>query len=213
MQRQPVRLGIAIALLAIGPSTVTAQITNQPVYVWPKHGTGLSINFDYGRGLNTNSGELNAFGGRATLGLGPITVSAGASSVDLGPSSEISFGGNASFNVLSAPLLPVGVAIFAGFGTIDPGTGSIKSYPIGAAISVKPPTPAIGIELWAAPRVNIVNDGTDTETSFAVSGGANLDLPIGIGIHAALDYVSKDNEELLLGAGLHYKFTIPGLGL
>ena len=61
--------------------------------------------------------------------------------------------------------------------------------------------------------MNIVNDGTDTDTDFAISGGVNLDLPMGLGIHAALDYIAKDNAETLLGAGLHYKFAIPGLGL
>jgi len=212
--RQHIARWSAVAVLTVVVATAAnAQVFNQPVYVSPKHGTGLSIAFDYGKGLNTNSGKLKAYGGRATLGFAMINVSAGVSSVDLGATSEISYGALASVNVISAPLVPIGISIFGGFGTIDPGGGSIKNYPIGVAIAVKPPTPGLGIEIWAAPRVNIVNDGTDTDTDFAVSGGLNLDLPMGLGIHAALDYVAKDNEELLFGAGLHYKFVIPGLGL
>ncbi len=227
MRRSSVGLGGALLAIAVTASSAAGQIANQPVYVSPKHGTGLSINFDYGKGLNTESRKLNAIGGRATLGLGFISVSAGASSVDLGASSEISFGGNVEVNVFNAPLVPVGVSVFGGFGTIDRGAGSERSFPVGAAIAVKPPTPGLGIELWAAPRLNIVNvessgfGGGGTETDFGISGGVNLSQPTGLGIHVALDFVSvgdtdgdgSNDNPLIFGLGAHYKFTIPGLGM
>ena len=104
--------------------------------------------------------------------------------------------------------------MFAGYGSVSLNGTSVKSYPIGAAISVKPPTPSIGIEIWAAPRVDIKNAVGSTNTNFGISGGINLDLPIGIGLHGALDYVAVSNAApMLLGVGAHYKFTIPGLGL
>ncbi len=215
--RNQVLCGTALALaIVLGVSAGEAQIANQPVYVSPKHGTGLSVAFDYGKGLNDSSGKLNAYGGRATLGLGFVTVSAGASSVSLGSGagSEWSYGANLSVNIVSAPLVPVGVSVFGGFGTISVSGNSQKSYPVGAAFAVRPPTAGIGIEIWAAPRVDIKNAASTTATNFGISGGINLDLPIGLGIHAAVDYVVvSDAAPLLLGAGAHYKFTIPGLGI
>ena len=151
-----------------------------------------------------------------TLGLGFITVGAGASSVNLGSGagSEWSYGANLSVNIVSAPLVPVGVSVFAGFGTISVAGNSQNSYPVGAAIAVKPPTAGVGIEIWAAPRVDIKNAAATTATNFGISGGVNLDLPIGLGIHVALDYVAvSDAAPLLLGLGAQYKFVIPGLGL
>ena len=206
-------LAVAMTMTA---SLAEAQITNQPVYVSPKHGTGLSLAFDYGKGLNDSSGKLNAYGGRATLGIGFVTIGAGASSISLGSGagSEMSYGATASINIVSAPLVPVGGSVFGGFGTVSVAGNSQNSYPVGAAIAVKPPTAGLGIEIWAAPRVDIKNASSTTATNFGISGGVNLDLPIGLGIHLALDYVAvSDAAPLLLGAGAQYKFIIPGLGI
>ncbi len=210
------RGGAVILAMVLTASVAEAQIANQPVYVSPKHGKGLSFAFDYGKGLNDSSGKLSAYGGRATLGLGFITVMAGASSVSSGSGagSELSYGGTASINIISAPLVPVGVSVFGGYGTVKINNVRQNSYPIGAAFAVRPPTAGIGIEIWAAPRVDIKNAASTTATNFGISGGVNLDLPIGLGIHAAVDYVAVSNAApLLLGVGAHYKFTIPGLGI
>lgn len=231
MRRSSVGLGGALLAIAVTASPAAGQIANQPVYISPKHGTGLSLALDFGKGLNDNSTKLNAYGGHVTLGLGFITVSAGAASVSnanlTAGDSEISVGGTVQVKVFDAPLAPVGVSIFGGFGTIDRGGGSIKSFPVGAAVAVKLPTPGLGIELWAAPRLNIVNvessglGGGGTETDVGISGGVNLSLPTGLGIHVALDFVSvgdtdgdgSNDNPLILGVGAHYKFAIPGLGM
>ncbi|MEE8133432.1 MAG: hypothetical protein V3T56_00145 [Gemmatimonadales bacterium] len=216
MHKHVVRtLGAVVIMMGVA-SSANAQVFNQPVYLSPKHGMGLSLAFDYGRGMNVDSDKLNAYGGRATLGLPFVTVSAAASSVNLGSGSgsEFSWGATASINIISAPLVPVGVSVFAGYGRIADGGTAQRSYPIGAAISVKPPTPGLGIEIWAAPRVDIKNALGSTATNFGISGGLNLDLPIGFGIHGAVDYVAGENlKPLILGLGLQYKFAIPGLGL
>ena len=71
MTKKGLTLVLSGVLLAVA-TVAEAQIPNQPVYLSPKHGTGLSVAFDYGKGLNDNSGKFKAYGGRATLGLGEM---------------------------------------------------------------------------------------------------------------------------------------------
>ena len=212
-------LPFAAAATALGLCAMpaAAQMIGNPVYYSPKHGLGLSIQGDFGRGLNDASGKTNYFGGRAVLGLPMITVSAGAGVVD-NSSSEVTFGGTVSVNVLSAPLLPVAVALQGGAGYMSSGGGSVLSAPIGIALAVKPPTPGINVEVWGAPRIQITRvsagGSSATETDVGASAGANLGLPTGLGLHAAVDWINAEPEGAIrVGVGVHYKFTIPGLGM
>ena len=70
MHKHLVRTLGAVAIMMGVASSANAQVFNQPVYLSPKHGMGLSLAFDYGRGMNVDSDELNAYGGRATLVVG-----------------------------------------------------------------------------------------------------------------------------------------------
>ena len=217
---------LTTAAVALGSFTATAQaqMIGNPVYFSPKHGIGLSIQGDYGRGLNDASGKTNYFGGRVTLGLPIVTVSAGGGLLDA-VENDVTFGGNVSVNVLSAPLLPVAIALQAGAGYVSQGSLTTLSVPIGAALALKPPTPGLNVELWVAPRVQITrvsNGSSATDTRFAASAGVNLGLPTGLGLHAAVDYTyvsgagglsSSDLSPFLIGVGIHYKLTIPGLGI
>ncbi len=109
-------VGAAFLCAMIATPAVAQQVGNV-VYVSPKHGTGISIIGDFARGLNDASGKTNYFGGRAILSLPLLTLSAGVGVVkaddalDPGAESEITFGGLASLNVISAPLMPVAVAV------------------------------------------------------------------------------------------------------
>lgn len=217
-------VGAALLFAPVATPAVAQQAGNI-VYVSPKHGTGISIMGDYARGLNDASGKTNYFGARAIVGLPLITVSAGGGIVQNGES-EFTVGGNASLNILSAPLLPVAVAIHGGVGYLDAGGQTTLNFPIGVAIAVRPPSPGVSFEPWIAPRINIrrVSNGTSsTSSNFGVSGGINIGLPNGIGLHAAFDYVavssdipgvsSSDVSPLIVGVGLQYKISVPGLGM
>lgn len=221
--------GLALALgLVAGPAA--AQMLGNPVYFSPKGGTGLTISGDYGRGVNDESGKTDYFGGRATLGLPMVSISAGAGSVSAeGADSEIGFGGALAVNILKAPLLPVAVNLQGGVGYLkegDPTTleATTLNVPVGVGIAINVPSPAVSVEPWAAPRVNIqrveVTSGTgsasDTEVGFGASAGVNVGLPMGLGFHVAADWMTVGDpavKPLYIGVGAHYKFTIPGLGV
>src|SRR2546427_5438371 len=65
---------IVSAVLVAAPAA--AQWTGMPVWNDPKGGTGLTISGDYGR-PDSAYGKGNAWGGRASLGLGTLTLTAG----------------------------------------------------------------------------------------------------------------------------------------
>jgi hypothetical protein len=96
-------------------------------------------------------------------------------------------------------------------------------------VSIKPPTPGLSVELWGAPRIqfNAVKaaGSSRAQAGIGASGGINFGLPTGLGLHAALDYTRlsakasagtgsltlPETQAMVLGVGLHYTFTIPGL--
>jgi hypothetical protein len=67
-------------------------------------------------------------------------------------------------------------------------------------------------------------DVTVTQTGFGASGGINVNLPMGLGFHAAVDLASlpevsegslimPDLTPMIGGIGIHYKIAVPSLGM
>ena len=79
------------------------------------------------------------------------------------------------------------------------------------------PNPVLAIHPWLAPRVDIgyrrPAAASNTETNFGLSGGLELNLLNGFGVHAAYDRVfAKDvADPATFGIGAHYTFRVPGL--
>src|SRR5215472_9093971 len=67
---------ILVALAIGGAAPASAQLLGMPVWNSPSGGSGLTISGDYGK-PNNSAGGGNAFGGRATLGFGMLSVTAG----------------------------------------------------------------------------------------------------------------------------------------
>ncbi len=217
--------GTLVALVAlIGATPSSAQLFNNPVYVSPSHGTGLSLNGEYARGFD-DSEDTNFIGGRAVIGLGPLTIQAGAGGVlfsgDLDVlDNEITYGGAVALNILDLPLVPVSVNVQGGVGILDSDLlGKQTTIPLSVGVAINVPAPLLDIEPWAAPRLQIVrvsNGSSSTEVGFGASAGINITLPTGLGFHAALDWASVDFDGVTvnpvsIGAGLHYRIAIPGL--
>ncbi len=218
---------------------VAAQLIANPVYFSPKAPIGLTVAADFGSALSTkydtvkSTSHPNHVGLRALLGLPIVSlgVSVGRYNPDTtGVNPETQFAADAALKLLSLPLVPVGIALQAGVGYVQAGSGvgaaKLYNVPIGLGVSLRPPTPGLSVEPWVAPRVHLRGyraSGTSTfQTGIGVSGGVNLGLPTGLGLHAALDWsrlsaktkgalTLPETETMLLGIGLHYTFTIPGL--
>ncbi|NIM52431.1 MAG: hypothetical protein GTN62_14075 [Gemmatimonadales bacterium] len=212
--------GIALVALAVCsiPDTGSAQMSFSPVWGLPG-GVGVTINGDYGRGLNDESGKENYIGGRVVVGLPMVSIFAGGGMVTLDPDSKISFGGGAAVNVIKAPMLPVAVAVQGGVGYIDAAGVKTLNFPIGPVVSINVPSPAVDVKPWIMPRVHIqrVSNGTsDTEVGFGASAGLNVTLPMGVGGHVALDWMTIGDPSVkpfLVGIGAHYTISVPSLGV
>ena len=227
---------LTAAALAVGftASTAGAQLPGNPVYA-PGGAGGLTLAADFGKGVNDASGKTNFIGARAELGLPLIRVAVGAGIFDpklASGENEVALAGSAALQVFGGPLIPISIRAFAGLGyhkiSGSGGTGgdvTTINVPVGLAFAVNVPTPGFSIDPWVAPRVHITrisNGISDTNLNLAVSGGVSFGLPIGIGVHVALDYTvvspgtdetSADVSPILLGIGVHYTISIPGLGI
>jgi hypothetical protein len=235
--------GIALIglVLSLGAGVAQAQLFNQPVYFSPAFGTGVGVYGDFGIGLNDDS-KLDsdfkkpvAFGGHVVLGVSKFQVMGGVSYVDPKDTSatpldkELTYGGNVALTLFRAPASMIVVNVQAGAGYAKFGEGLTEAtqwnFPIGVGLALDLPVVGWFVEPWVAPRVHIFNTkvggGTsETDVGFGVSGGVNANLLLGIGIWAALDWLTVKPEgatesikPLVLGAGLSWKFSVPGLGI
>ena len=228
-------LGVLMLAATTLATPARAQLLANPVYVSPKAPTGLTLAADFGttaqtkvNGVAQGAKPMN-LGVRATLGLPIITLGVGAGRFDPkgGASTVTQFPADAALKLFSPPLVPVGVAFQAGIGyaKLD---STFKEYtvPLALGIAIKPPTPGLSVEGWAAPRVQLglvsASGNSTVQAGYGVSAGLNLGLPTGLGLHAAVDWSKlaqkattglslPQTQTLVVGVGIHYTFTIPGL--
>jgi hypothetical protein len=217
--------GIAVVALATGlvADAASAQLTGNPVYAI-NPGVGVTLNGDFGRGLNNESGKTNYFGGRVVLGVPMLSFWVGGGLWDsriVGADKEVTLGGGAAINLIKAPVLPVALSLQMGAGTMSCGTDcSTLDVVVGPALRINVPTPGVGIEPWIMPRVHVMRASvmgySATETGFGASGGININSPMGLGFHAVLDMLAIGDPSvtpLKGGVGLHYTIAVPSLGL
>src|SRR3989475_13301034 len=108
------------AVLVVPPAA--AQWTGMPVWNDPKGGTGITVSGEYGRPDGAygqgNAGKGNAWGGRAALGVGTVTLTAGVATYKPEGSSDATtaVGGQAAVRVIGGSLLPFAVNLPAGGG-------------------------------------------------------------------------------------------------
>lgn len=227
MKRAVLTLGLA-ALLTV---PAAAQWTGMPVWNSPKGGTGLTIYGDYGVvGTATDSTALtalhgNAFGARASLGLGTLTLTAGVASFKSDSLNDrtTTYGGQVDMRLIGGSLLPVAVNLqggVAGSGKVTSGgptnLPALTRVTGAVGISVPLPTPGVSIEPYFSPGIRFTHrsdatTGTSTnQTKFGFTVGANLGFSALFGIHAAYDYEKTDTGNLAtFGVGGHLSFHLP----
>jgi len=216
-----------IAVLALTMGLVTesasAQVYGNPVYAINPQ-VGVTLNAEYGRGINDDSGKDQVFAGRVVLGVPMVSFWVGGGMWDSridGADKEVAISGGAAINLIKAPILPVALTLQVGAGTISFDTDwRLLSVVAGPALKVNVPTPGIGIEPWIMPRLEYQRmsylDNSDSEVGFGASGGLNVNLPNGLGFHAALDILSIGDPSaspMTAGVGIHYTIAVPSLGL
>lgn len=216
-------LGILVAAsLAAGP--LAAQVSGIPVY---NNGVARGIGLYGDVGLpndEAGGGTAYAVTGRAGFGLFGVTAMLSSYNPDGPAGSDVSVGATANYRVFGGPLVPLAVTLQAGAGYAKPESGVLPDddvtrwrFPVGVGFALTIPNPALAIQPWLAPRLDIVRtsgDGVDasTDTEFGLSGGVELNLLNGLGVHAAYDAIfAEGGTPGVFAIGAHYNFRVPGL--
>jgi hypothetical protein len=217
------KLTIATALPLVALATAArAQLSGIPVYYNPRGGVGIGVAGDLGF-PNTDAGGGTAYGVSGSLGAGPLTFTGmvGAWSPK-GYSGQTSYGGNVAYRLLGGGFLPIAVAVQAGigqvkmpgpvFGLSSAGTVTRTTIPVGLGIGFDPPL--FPLKPWIAPRVEFtkVSGGGGSSTDFRVSAGANFNLLLGLGVHAAAEWgkiKGTTKNAIIFGVGAHFNFHVP----
>jgi len=215
---------VGFLALVLSASPLRAQNPGLPVYNnGVPRGIGLYGDLAF---PNAAGGKGTAYGATVRAGFGPLGATATLSSYNpSGPGgSDVSVGGTLNYKFLGGPLVPLSVTLQGGVSYAKPGEGflpgqEVTAYhvPIGVGFALVIPNPALAIHPWLAPRLDIsyVKSGgaSNTDTNFGLSGGLELNLLNGVGIHAAYDRVfAKDAADPgTFGIGAHYTFRVPGL--
>jgi hypothetical protein len=206
--------GLILAAGLIAAATpAQAQLTGIVNYAIPVGGEMPTTHLvgEFGRGLNEDSGKLNAFAvaaGRTGVG-GRGSVFVGASMLDAPVESIYSFGLVGAVGV-SQPTAPTQISVQAGVGYSSPTDGlTIWSVPVGIALARSTPQGSGNLNYWVMPRVHMTRaalEGFDSEmeTDFGASGGLGFTTASGFGVHAAIDLLAMDPNIFTLGAGVHY---------
>ena len=212
--------GLVVCLVA-QTSPVDAQVRGIPVY---NNGipTGLAIYGDVGfPDEQAGKGKAYAVSGRA--GFGPIGATAMVATFNPdGPGdNSLSVGATLNYKIFGGPLIPLSVTLQGGIGYSKPDVGLLPAdgdelrLPVGLGFALVIPNPALAIQPWIAPRLDIVRvsggDLSDTETNFGMGGGLEFNTLGGFGLHAAYDRVFTDGgDPSVFGVGAHYAFRIAG---
>ena len=221
-----------VLALVLGASPARAQNPGLPVY---NQGVprGIALYGDVGF-PNDEAGSGLAYGASLRAGFGPIgaTGTLSALNPDGDAGADVAVGGTLNYKLLGGPLVPLSVTLQAGVSYAKPGEGlilpagtgipvgsefTLYHVPIGIGFALVIPNPVLSIHPWLAPRVDIAyqktGGGSNTATNFGLSGGLELNLLNGFGVHAAYDRVfAKDvADPATFGIGAHYAFRVPGL--
>jgi hypothetical protein len=211
-----------ILALVAGGRRAEAQVRGIPVY---NNGipSGIGIYGDVGfPDEEAGKGTAYAVSGRAGFGAFGATAILSTFVPDGAGENDVSVGATLNYKIFGAPLTPLSVTLQAGIGYSKPDVGLLPGdedelrFPIGLGFALMIPNPALAIQPWIAPRVDVVRLSgggiSDTETNLGLGGGVELNLLNGFGVHAAYDRVFIDGgDPSTFGLGAHYAFRIPGL--
>lgn len=213
-----------VLALALGAAPAGAQNPGLPVY---NQGVprGIALYGDVAF-PNDQAGGGTVFGVTGRGGFGPLGVTATLSSFDQDGAGggKASVGGTLNYKLLGGPLVPLSVTLQGGVSYLKRSGGLLPNqdvsayrFPVGIGFALVIPNPVLSIHPWLAPRIDIdyrkAGGASNTETNFGLSGGLELNLLNGFGIHAAYDRVfAKDvADPATFGIGAHYAFRVPGL--
>ena len=188
---------IAVAALLVATPAM-GQLLNFPITALPAGDAdgATSIGAGWGRGLNEDSGKLNAFA--AGVGRSAETVSYQLAGAYVN-SSDIALRGTLAYNALAE-----NIGIQGGIEWKSPDAGTQLNFPIGISFSGG----SESVTYSVMPRVQFTrtsaSSATTTETDFGASAGIAFVTEGGVGLGLSGDWVSGTSS-ILVGAAVYYQ--------
>jgi len=212
---------VVVAALA-GPSAA-AQWVGVPIWNSPSGETGVTFAGDYARS-NLIGSKSDAFGGRVSLGVTTVTLTAGMFMwrPETFPTRVASYGGTVAFRLIGGTALPLAVNLQLGAAhnpRVTSGTDTLYQTTTGVGavgISLPLPLPLIRIEPYVSPGVryhkywNVAPGVSPDGINFGWVIGGNVGVGP-IGAHVALDSerMSSGKYRRLFGAGAAVSIRVP----
>ena len=189
---------IAVAALLVATPAM-GQLLNYPITALPAGDAdgATSIGAGWGRGLNEDSGKLNAFGVGITRAMETVSYSVAGVYVN---SSDIGLGGRLAYNGLAE-----NIGIQGGIEWKSPDAGTQLNLPIGISFSGASESGSVSYSVM--PRVQFTRTSgttTTTETDFGASAGIGFVTEGGVGLALSGDWVSGTSS-ILVGAAVYYQ--------
>ena len=190
-------LSIAVAALLVATPAM-GQLLNYPITALPAGDAdgATSIGAGWGRGLNEDSGKLNAFGVGITRAAETVSYSVAGVYVN---SSDIGLGGRLAYNGLAE-----NIGIQGGIEWKSPDAGTQMNFPIGISFSGA----SESVRYSVMPRVQFTrtsaSSATTTDTDFGASAGIGFVTEGGVGLALSGDWVSGTSS-ILVGAAVYYQ--------
>ena len=188
---------IAVAALLVATPAM-GQLLNYPITALPAGDAdgATSIGAGWGRGLNEDSGKLNAFGAAVTRAAETVSYQFAGAYVN---SSDIALKGTLAYNALAE-----NIGIQGGIEWKSPDAGTQMNFPIGISFSGG----SESVTYSVMPRVQFtratVSSATTTDTDFGASAGIGFVTEGGVGLALSGDWVSGTSS-ILVGAAVYYQ--------
>jgi len=192
----------AALLLGMTGQAARAQIPGLPFYPTPT-GLGVMVSADYADpGHSTSLYALRAGLGFSRFG---VTAVAGGYKVS-SLSAKAMYGATAAMKLFGGGVLPVSIAAQAGVGQVkDPLSNTTTTFvPVGAAARLN--VPLFPLKPFAVGYYTLGSSGVKNEVRVTV--GADFNVLMGLGVHAAYDMGKDDNS---WGVGAHLNFRLPSM--
>lgn len=200
-----------VLLLVCWATPMAGQWAGLPVWNRPSGRTGFALGIDYGR-PNEDGRKGSAFGARASLGIGTVSLTGGISAwkpdsaLSGGADWIVSPGATAAIRLLGGSLLPIAINFQVGVGRSGKASTTLGSLPAttvmtgSIGLSTVLPAPGVRIEAFCSPGIRHHSaQGVSSQTNFGWVVGAALDFGR-LGLHVAYD---GEKSEGILGIGVH----------
>ena len=196
MRKTSFVFSIAVAALLVATPAM-GQLLNFPITALPAGDAdgATSIGAGWGRGLNEDSGKLNAFGAAVTRAAETVSWQLAGAYVN---SSDIALKGTLAYNALAE-----NIGIQGGIEWKSPDAGTQLNFPIGISFSGG----SESVTYSVMPRVQFTrtsaSSATTTDTNFGASAGIGFVTEGGVGLALSGDWVSGTSS-ILVGAAVYY---------